>query len=116
FYTGLGYRRAIVTHTITTANDGSVSIAWTVKEGPLYRVKDVNVVGAETTRDGLVQKAITLEPGDALGEKALETTRRNLYDIGSFRRVDFDVGDAAIPSAGAGELPLPLTIHVEEPQ
>ena len=84
-----------ITHEVTTGKDGSVSIAWAVKEGPLYVVKDVNVMGAETTNAGLVQKAITLEPGDVMSQSAVDTTRRNLYDIGSFRRVDFDFGDSA---------------------
>jgi outer membrane protein assembly factor BamA len=74
------------------------------------------VVGAETTSAGLVRKAITLAPGDAMGETAIETTRRNLYDIGSFRRVDFDFGDSAIQPGGPDELPLPLTIQAEELQ
>jgi outer membrane protein assembly factor BamA len=116
FYTGLGYQSAAVTHTLTTAKDGSVSIVWAVKEGPLYRVKDVNVVGAETTSGGLVRKAITLEPGDAMSQGALDTTRRNLYDIGSFRRVDFDFGDSAIQPGAPDELPRTLTIQAEEPQ
>jgi len=116
FYTGLGYRSAAVTPTLTTAKDGSVSIAWKVKEGALYRVKDVNVVGVETTNDGLVRNAITVQPGDAMGQSALETTRRNLYDIGSFRRVDFDFGDSALQPDAVGELPLMLTIEAEEPQ
>ena len=116
FYLGLGYRNAAVTHEVTTGKDGSVSIAWAVKEGPLYVVKDVNVVGAETTNAGLVQNAITLEPGSVVSQGAVDTTRRNLYDIGSFRRVDFDFGDSATQSAGAGELPLTLTIQTEEPQ
>ena len=105
FYAELGYRRAAVTHKITTTPDGSVSIVWAVEEGPLYVVKAVNVVGAETTRDGLVQKAITVEPGAPVRQAALETTRRNLYDIGSFRRVEFDFGDSAIQPAGSGEFP-----------
>ncbi|HXW08565.1 MAG TPA: translocation/assembly module TamB domain-containing protein [Vicinamibacterales bacterium] len=116
FYAGLGYRRAAVAHRLTTAEDGTVSIAWTVTEGPLYVVKDVNVVGAETTNDGLVRKAIALEPGDAMGESAIDTTRRNLYDIGSFRRVDFDFGDSAIQPGAPDALPLTLTIQAEELQ
>jgi outer membrane protein insertion porin family len=116
FYTGLGYRRVSVTHTLTTAKDGSVSIAWAVEEGPLYLVKDVNVVGAETTSDGLVRKAIVLAPGDAMSQSAIDATSRNLYDIGSFRRVDFDFGDSALQAMGAGELPVTLTIQAEEPQ
>ena len=90
FYLGLGYRNAAITHEVTTGKDGSVRIAWAVKEGPLYVVKDVNVMGAETTNAGLVQNAITLEPGDVMNQSAVDATRRNLYDIGSFRRVDFD--------------------------
>ncbi len=116
FYTGLGYRSAAITQRLTAAKDGSVSITWAVKEGPLYRVKDVNVVGAQTTSNGLVRKAITLEPGDAMSQSAIDTTRRNLYDLGSFRRVDFDFGDSAIQPAGADELPVTLTIQAEEPQ
>jgi outer membrane protein assembly factor BamA len=115
FYMGLGYRSAAVTHTVATAKDGAVSIAWTVKEGPLHRVKEVDVVGVETTSGGLVRNAITLAPGDAMSQTAIETTRRNLYEIGSFRRVDFDFGDGIQP-ADAGELPLTLTIRAEEPQ
>jgi outer membrane protein assembly factor BamA len=116
FYMALGYRRATVTHRLATGKDGSVSIAWAVKEGPLYRVKDVNVVGVHTTNEGLVRKAITLAPGDSIGQGALDTTQRKLYDIGSFRRVDFDFGESALQLPGDGELPLTLTIQAEEPQ
>jgi len=116
FYAGLGYRSADVTHTLTTAKDGSVSIAWVVKEGPRYVVKDVNVIGAETTSGRLVRKAISVGPGDTMSQSAIDTTRRNLYDIGSFRRVDFDFGDSAIQTENADELPLTLTIRAEEQQ
>jgi outer membrane protein insertion porin family len=115
-YMGLGYRNVAVTHDLTTGKDGSVSIAWAVKEGPLYIVKDVNVVGAVTTNAGLVQNAITLEPGKVVSQSALDTTRRNLYDLGSFRRVDVDFGDSLAQSPGAGDLPVALTIEAEEPQ
>jgi outer membrane protein insertion porin family len=50
-----------------------------------------------------------------MSQSAIDTTRRNLYDIGSFRRVDFDFGDSAI-QADADELPRTLTIHAEEQQ
>jgi len=116
FYLGLGYRDATVTHSVTTSKTGAVSAAWVVNEGPLYVVKDVNVVGAETTNAGLVRKAVTLKPGDVMGQAAIDTTRRNLYDIGSFRRVDFDFGESAALGPNAGDLPRPLTIQTEEQQ
>jgi len=74
------------------------------------------VTGAETTNAGLVQNAVTLKPGAVISQDAVDTTRSNLYDIGSFRRVDIDFGDAAAAALDAGELPLPLTILTEEPQ
>jgi outer membrane protein assembly factor BamA len=49
-------------------------------------------------------------------QDAIDSTRRNLLDIGSFRRVDFDYGDSAIQPGGAGELPLTVTIQAEEQQ
>ena len=116
FYAELGYRAATVTHTLTTAATDRSRSRGPSTEGPLYRVKDVNVVGVETTSDRLVQKAIALSPGDAMSQTAIDTTRRNLYDIGSFRRVDFEVEDSAILPGTAGELPLTLTIQAEEPQ
>jgi outer membrane protein assembly factor BamA len=116
FYLGLGYRNAAVTHQVTTSKDGSVSMSWTVKEGPVYVVKALNVTGAESTNAGLVRNAVTLKPGAVISQDAVDTTRSNLYDIGSFRRVDFDFGDTALPASDAGELPLPLTILAEEPQ
>ncbi len=116
FYLGLGYRNAAITHEVTTSTAGSVSIAWAVKEGPLYVVKDVNVTGAETTNAGLVQNAVTLRPGAVMSQGDIDTTRRNLYDIGSFRRVEFDFGDSATSAPDAGELPRTLTIQTEEPQ
>jgi outer membrane protein assembly factor BamA len=116
FYIGLGYRSAAVTHTLTTAKDGGVSLAWAVKEGPLYLVKDVSVEGADTTSGRLVRKAITLEPGDAMSQGAIDATRRNLYDIGSFRRVDFDFGDGAIQPGDPDDMPRTLTIQAEELQ
>jgi outer membrane protein insertion porin family len=116
FYLGLGYRNVAITHKVTTSPGGPVSIAWAVKEGPLYVVKDVNVTGAETTNAGLVRNAVTLTPGAVMSQDAIDTTRRNLYDIGSFRRVDFDFGDSVTVAPGVGQLPRTLTIQTEEQQ
>ena len=76
----------------------------------------MNVVGAETTNAGLVRNAITLEPGKVMGQTAVDTTRRNLYNIGSFRRVEFDFGASGLEASGASEVPLTVTIQTEEPQ
>ncbi len=115
-YMELGYRSAAVTHDLTTDKGGAVSITWAVKEGRLHVVKDVNVTGVVTTNAGLVQDALTLAPGEAVNQSSVDTTRRNLYDLGSFRRVDVDFGDSVTGSTGAGDLPVTLTIEAEEPQ
>ena len=112
----LGYRNAAITHDLTTDKGGAVSITWAVTEGRLHVVKDVNVTGVVTTKAGLVEDAITLAPGEAVNQSSVDTTRRNLYDLGSFRRVDVDFGDSMTESTEAGDLPVTLTIEAEEPQ
>jgi outer membrane protein assembly factor BamA len=116
FYAARGYRRATVTHAISRQPDANVAVAWTVKEGPLHIVKDVSVVGAESTNTGLVRDAVTLEPETVLSQDTIDSTRRNLYDIGSFRRIDFDFGESSIEPTAAGPLPVAVTIQAEEPR
>ncbi len=116
FYLARGYRSAAVTHAISRRPDATVAVAWTIKEGPLHIVKDVSVVGAESTNTGLVQDAVTLEPDAVLSQDTVDATRRNLYDIGSFRRIDFDFGESSIQPPTAGPLPVAVTIQAEEPR
>ncbi|HSC28398.1 MAG TPA: translocation/assembly module TamB domain-containing protein [Vicinamibacterales bacterium] len=112
FYRNLGYRDASVSHVITPHEDGDVSVAVTVAEGTRYEVGAVRVAGVESTNEGLVRDAITLAPGGVASEDEADATRRNLFDIGSFRHVDVSFVPPALPAPAFTD----LSVQVEEPQ
>ncbi len=112
YYRNLGYHDATVVHVVTPKADGDAIVAVTVDEGVPYHVGDVSITGVETTNDGLVERAITLEPGETASAGEAETTRGNLFEIGSFRRVDVSFVPPADPPPGTTN----VAILVEEPK
>jgi outer membrane protein insertion porin family len=86
YYRDRGYRDArVAAATRVAARDGRVDLRFTVTEGPLYVVRAVRVEGAESTRDSLVDRAVTIAAGDAAGQSQAAETERRLYGIGTFR-------------------------------
>ena len=77
-YRDLGYRDARVDATARVApQDGRVALTFTVTEGPRSVVRRVRVEGARSTNESLVDRAITITPGEAAGQShAAETERR----------------------------------------
>jgi outer membrane protein insertion porin family len=85
-YRDRGYRDArVAAATRVEARDGRVDLNFTVTEGPLYVVRGVRVEGAESTSDALVDRAVTINAGDAAGQSKAAETERRLYGIGTFR-------------------------------
>jgi outer membrane protein assembly factor BamA len=111
YYRNLGYLDAAVSPALSPEPGGGIVVALKVEEGAGHQVGAVSVSGVESTSAGLVDKAITLAPGAVASAAEAETTRRKLFEIGSFRRVDVTF---ALPS------PEPVTtgvaIQVEEPK
>ncbi len=113
FYGNLGYRDAKVSHAVSDPKaDVDVIVKVTVDEGAPYTIGGVSVSGVDTTNAGLVQHAITLEPGEVASSAEADATRRNLFEIGSFRRVDVSFVPAATPAGATTN----LAIQVEEPK
>ena len=65
-----------------------VSIFYTVVEGERQYVRDVILSGLKTTRQSLVDRRITLHPGDPLSPIEQSEIQRRFYDMGIFARVD----------------------------
>ena len=65
-----------------------VNVTYTVTEGDRQYVRDVIVSGVHTTRRSLVDKYITLKPGDPLSPIEEADIQQRLYDLGVFARVD----------------------------
>jgi len=67
---------------------GHVSVVYTIVEGDREYVRDVLTSGITTTRQRLVDRAITLKPGDPLSPTAQTNIQKSLYDLGVFANVD----------------------------
>jgi outer membrane protein assembly complex protein YaeT len=65
-----------------------VNITYTVREGDRKYVRRVLTSGIERTRKSLIDKVITLEPGDPLSPVEQTNIQKGLYDLGIFARVD----------------------------
>ena len=65
-----------------------VNVIYTVKEGDRRYVREVITSGLHTTRQSLVDKNITLKPGDSLSPVEQTEIQKRFYDLGVFARVD----------------------------
>jgi outer membrane protein assembly complex protein YaeT len=73
---------------VPSATPHHVNITYNVTEGPRKFVRRVIASGLTTTRTSLVEKNITLKPGDPLSPVEETEIQKNLYDLGVFARVD----------------------------
>ena len=86
YFRDRGYRDARARTTArVSASDGRVDLSVTVTEGALYVVRGVRVDGAHSTNGSLVDRAVTIAPGDAAGQSEVAETERRLYGLGTFR-------------------------------
>ena len=65
-----------------------MNVTYTVTEGSRQYVRRVITTGITRTRPSLVDKYMTLHPGDPLSPVEETDIQKNLYDLGVFSRVD----------------------------
>ncbi|MEI9976950.1 MAG: POTRA domain-containing protein [Ignavibacteriota bacterium] len=70
-----------------------VNLRYIIREGPQQFVREVVVNNLKHTRPALVNRKLTLNPGDPLSPTAVTETQRKLYDLGVFSRVDEAIQD-----------------------
>jgi outer membrane protein assembly complex protein YaeT len=70
-----------------------VNVTYTVTEGSRQFVRRVITSGISKTRPSLVEKSITLHPGDPLSPVEETEIQKNLYNLGIFARVDTAIQD-----------------------
>lgn len=109
-YLDEGYLRAEVRAVVDTLDAGRLRrLHYRVDEGRRFRVGSFRVEGNQTTREQLIVRELTLEPGDYLRRSRLVKSEQNIYDTGLFTQVDI------IPAGvGADSSILDLTVRVRE--
>ena len=70
-----------------------VNVHYIIHEGDQQFVRQVIINNLQLTRPELVNRSLTLNPGDPLSPTAVTETQRKLYNIGVFSRVDEAIQD-----------------------
>src|SRR5579864_4076574 len=71
-----------------TGTPHRVNLTYTITEGEPQFVREVLTSGLRTTRQSLVNRRITLKPGDPLSPIEQTNIQKSFYDLGLFARVD----------------------------
>jgi len=88
FYYTRGFPKVTFNAAWRTLTPGHISVVYNITEGDREYVRDVLVSGLNTTRQSLVDRAITLKAGDPLSPTAQTNIQKSLYDLGVFANVD----------------------------
>ena len=93
-YSEKGFPRATFEWSSKPASDPHrVELEYVVHEGGQQFVRQVVVTGARNTSVQLINRNITLNPGDPLSPAEMTAIQRRLYGLGVFARVDAAIQD-----------------------
>jgi len=88
YYYNSGYPDATFDWTQTPGEGANrVNLKYTLNPGKRVYVRSVLLRGLETTRESLVDKRISPQPGDPLSQQSIAASQQRLYDLGIFSKV-----------------------------
>ncbi len=70
---------------------GAVDLIIEVEENPQGIIEEIRITGNLLTKEQVIQREIKFKIGDAINFLEINETRKKLYDLGIFERVDIDV-------------------------
>ena len=88
FYYTNGFPKAAFNASWRTVKPGHASVVYDVTEGGREYVRDVLTSGLSVTRPSVVDRLITLKPGDPLSPTVQTDIQKSLYDLGVFANID----------------------------
>lgn len=88
YYFSNGYPDATFEWSQSPASANHVDVTYTIAPGKRVYVRSVIVRGLHTTHASLIDKRITLEPGDPISLSQMAAMQQKLYDLGIFSRVE----------------------------
>jgi outer membrane protein assembly complex protein YaeT len=71
-----------------------VNVQYLIAEGSRQYVRDVLISGNKVTRQSLIDRMVTLKPGDPLSPVEETNIQKRFYDLGVFARVDTAIQNA----------------------
>jgi outer membrane protein assembly complex protein YaeT len=86
-----------------------VNLKYTLNAGKRVYVRSVLLRGLSTTRESLVDKRISPQPGDPLSQQSIAQSQQKLYDLGIFSKVQ-----TAVQNPGGDEDQKYVLFQVDE--
>jgi len=108
-----GYRGTRVTAESTTRG-GTVDLVFNVLLGQRARLQEIRVAGATDTSQALIERTMSLDPGEPLSFDRLNQARDRLYDTGLFRTVNLETESVPNPDRTPNPGVLRANVTVEE--
>ena len=68
--------------------DHTVKVAFQVREGRKYHVRDVVIVGNTDTKEKVIRRELAIQPGDPVDRNRIEISRQRLLGMGYFSKVE----------------------------
>lgn len=95
YYFNRGFPSVQVTPDFEAAKDdpNHIDVRYEIDEGQRVFVDQVYVTGLENTKPKIVDRDISIKPGDPLSQLSMLDSQRRLYDLGLFNQVDMAVQD-----------------------
>jgi outer membrane protein insertion porin family len=92
YYFNSGYPDAGFDYTVTLdSKPFRMKVSYNVLEGRRNFVRDVLVTGIGRTHPNIVNRRISVKPGDPLSQAQIVDSQRRIYDLGIFSKVDVAV-------------------------
>lgn len=98
----------------STAHGGTVDLVFNVLLGQRARLEEVRVAGATDTSQALIERTMSLDPGEPLSYDRLNHARDRLYDTGLFRTVTLETRPVPNPDGTPNPGVLRANVTVEE--
>jgi outer membrane protein insertion porin family len=96
YYYNNGYEDATFDWTQTPSTSPyHVNVTYTISPGKRIYVRSVIIRGLRTTRRSLVEKRISLHPGDPISQNQVAQSQQKLYDLGIFSSVQTAIQNPA---------------------
>lgn len=92
----------------TNAAAGTVSVVFSVVEGQLTRIGNIQIRGNSRTKDKVIRRELLVSPGDVFDEVRVRKSESRVANLGFFEQV------RAYPGAGRNPEERDLLVDVEE--
>lgn len=109
YFANHGHESAAVVPHVSPPDLHEVNVEYEITPGRQLKIQRVAILGNKYTRTGVVQRQLSLQPGQPLSQEKMYDSQRRLYDLGLFNSVQI----APQNPAGA-ETEKTLLVNVEE--